>query len=172
MVQGRSEKLPKFAKPPVAEVVLSVQFEQLAAMHVGHLGLLWDRFNRTKFPRIAQQPAIPHTIERKGVVQPPTMPTFTMMAPADQVQRLWMTSADDSQLVQVQSDRFICNWRRYHNANAAYPSYDQHNRPEFEANFAKFRKFVVDQSLGDLKFDQCEMSYLNHIKPGAGWTDF
>ena len=170
MVQGRSEKLPKFANPPVVEVLISAQFEQLTAMHVGHLGLLWERF-KTKFPRIMQQPALPHAIERKGAVQPPIVPTFSLMAPADQVQRLWMISEDDSQLVQVQSDRFMCNWRRYHNATAAYPSYEGHNRPEFEVDFKTFRTFVADQGLGDLKFDQCEVSYVNHIRPGKGWTN-
>src|ERR1700739_994786 len=160
MIQGRSEKLPKFANPPVVEVLLSAQFEQMTAMHVGHLGLLWERF-KTKFPRIAQQPALPHTIERKRSPQHSAiMPTFSLMAPADQVQRLWMISQDDSQLVQVQSDRFMCNWRRYHNATAPYPSYEGHNRPEFEENFEIFRKFVADNGLGDLKFDQCEMSYV------------
>jgi uncharacterized protein (TIGR04255 family) len=170
MIQ-KPEKLPKFSNPPVVEVMLSAQFQQLTEMHVGHLGLLWDRF-KNKLPRIAQQPALPHTIERKGVQQVPVMPTFSMMAPADQVQRLWMISEDDSQLVQVQSDRFVCNWRRYRNVNVPYPSYDGYNRPEFEANFAKFREFVVDQGLGELKVDQCEASYVNHIKPGKGWTDF
>jgi uncharacterized protein (TIGR04255 family) len=164
-------KLPKFTNPPVVEVLLSAQFQQLAGMNVGHLGLLWERF-KTKFPRTAQQPALPHIIERKGVNAAPVMPTFSLMAPADQVPRFWMIGEDDSDLVQVQSDRFMRNWRRYHNAEMVYPSYDGHNRPEFLLDFETFRSFVIEQGWGELNIDQCEVAYVNHIKPGKGWKDF
>jgi uncharacterized protein (TIGR04255 family) len=141
-------------------------------MHVGHLGLIWERF-KAKFPRVQQQMTLPHTIERKGAQSPPFgMPTITLMAAANQIPRLWMISEDDSELVQVQSDKFLRNWRRYHNRDLAYPSYDGHNRPGFVEDFENFRRFIEDQHLGSLAVDQCEVAYINHILPCGVWTEF
>ncbi|MGO8859079.1 MAG: TIGR04255 family protein [Steroidobacteraceae bacterium] len=165
------ENLPKFAKPPVVEVVLSTQFQQLPGMHIGQLGLVWDRF-RSKFPRVQQQMPLPHIIERKGVHAPALMPTVSLMIPSDQPQRVWLISEDDSDLVQIQSDRFMRNWRRYHNVEIGYPSYDGHIRSEFVEDYETFRTFVSEQRWGELEVDQCEMTYVNHIRPNQIWSDF
>ena len=170
MIQA-PEKLPKFKKPPVVEVLLGVQFGQLSGMHVGHLGLIWERF-KAKFPRVEQQVRLPHVIERRGVHAPAMIPSISFMSASDQVPRIWLLSADNTDLVQVQSDRFMRNWRRYHDSDIAYPSYDGHNRPGFAEDFENFCRFTEDQQLGHLAVDQCEMVYINHIQPCGVWTEF
>ena len=37
-------RLPDFENPPVAEVVLSAQFEPLEHFQVPHIGLLWQEY--------------------------------------------------------------------------------------------------------------------------------
>jgi uncharacterized protein (TIGR04255 family) len=165
------EKLPKFKKPPVVEVVLGVQFQQLSNLQVVHLGLLWERF-RSRFPRVEQQLPLPHVIERKGVEVPNAVPTISLLGPAFQVPRLWMISEDNTDLVQFQRDRFIRNWRRYHDQAIPYPTYEDHNRPAFFKDFEAFCFFVKDQGWGDLVVDQCEATYINHIRPCGVWTVF
>jgi uncharacterized protein (TIGR04255 family) len=165
------EKLPKFRKPPVVEVVLGTQFQQLSEMHVAHLGLVWERF-RDRFPQVVQQPTLPHAIERKGARASDAMPTISMMSAADQVPRLWMISEDNTELVQLQSDRFMRNWRRYHDQDIEYPTYDEHNRPAFVKDFDAFHRFAEDHGWGALAVDQCEVTYVNHIHTGRVWSEF
>lgn len=166
------EKLPKFNKPPVAEVVLGVQFEPFVGMHVGHIGLLWERY-KSKFSRVDQQPRLPHVIERKGNPAPPIiLPSISIMSATDLIPRVWMLSEDNTELIQVQSDRFLRNWRRYHSNTIPYPSYEGSSRPGFVADYENFCAFVVDQGLGSPAVDQCEMTYINHIRPCGVWSQF
>jgi uncharacterized protein (TIGR04255 family) len=167
-----SDKLPKFNKPPVAEVVLGVQFAPLTGMHVGHIGLLWEQF-KSKFSRVEQQPRLPHMIERKGNPAPPALlPSVSIMSAADLIPRVWMLNDEGTELIQVQTDRFLRNWRRYHNDSIPYPSYETSGRPGFENDLGNFREFAKDQGLGELAVDQCEMTYINHIRPCGVWAEF
>jgi uncharacterized protein (TIGR04255 family) len=167
-----SDKLPKFNKPPVAEVVLGVQFAPLTDMHVGHIGLLWERF-KTKFTRVEQQPRLPHVIERKGNPTPPALvPNISIMSAADLIPRMWMLSEDSTEMIQVQTDRFLRNWRRYHNDTIPYPSYETSGRPGFEGDYWNFCEFTKAQELGEPVIDQCEMTYINHIRPCGVWSEF
>jgi hypothetical protein len=164
------ERLPKFKKPPVVEVVMGTQFAPLAGMHVGHIGLLWERL-RAKFPHLEQQPKLPHVIERRGVQQA-MPPSISFLPPSEMIPRVWLRSANDSELIQVQNDRFTRNWRRYHDDDMEYPSYDGSTRPGFIEDFDKFQSFVDSQKLGPLAIDQCEMIYINHIRPCGVWSEF
>ena len=59
----RSPDLPDFGKPPVAETVLSLQFEPLSKLNPVHLGLLWQRF-RGQFPMVEQHGPLPPVLEK------------------------------------------------------------------------------------------------------------
>jgi len=142
-------------------------------MHVGHIGLLWEQF-RSKFSRVEQQPRLPHMIERKGNPAPPALiPNFSIMSAGDLIPRVWMLNDDGTELIQVQTDRFLRNWRRHHiNDPIPYPSYETSGRPGFEIDFGNFLKFAKDQGLGHLAIDQCEMTYINVIRPCGVWNTF
>jgi uncharacterized protein (TIGR04255 family) len=79
---------------------------------------------------------------------------------------------DDSgnELVQIQSDRFVRNWRRNGDMEKEYPHFADHIRPAFLADYKEFEKFVIDEGLGDLNVDQCEVTYINHIPPNDVWS--
>jgi uncharacterized protein (TIGR04255 family) len=136
------------------------------------MGLLWERF-KSRFPRVEQQPRLPHVIERKGNPGPPALlPSIAILSATDLIPRVWMTSIDNTELIQVQTDRFLRNWRRYHNTAIPYPSYETFGRPGFVADFENFCAFARDQGLGDPEIDQCEMTYINHIRPCGVWSEF
>ena len=42
---------------------------------------------------------------------------INFLAGEQYVPRIWMITEDNSQLIQVQRDRFARNWRRYHDHN-------------------------------------------------------
>jgi uncharacterized protein (TIGR04255 family) len=159
--------LSTFRKPPVIEVVASVQFEPLAAAQYVHFGLLWERF-RKRFPKTESRLALPQFVERLGVAS--KRADVELSAGETPSTRVWFINELGDELVQVQADRFIRNWRAVPNLQNPYPRYEECIRPRFEADYLEFLNFVKDESLGDVQPNQCEISYINHIVPNQYWT--
>jgi uncharacterized protein (TIGR04255 family) len=135
--------LPDFERPPVVEVVVGVQFEELG-LKVPHLGLLWQKY-RGRFPHVDQRPALDPVVERFGVPAPP-IPSLTLMdqPPAN---RLWFMTEAQDELIQVQPDRLILNWRNFE-AKHGYPRYEAVEQG-FLSTFATFTEFLTEQGLGE-----------------------
>jgi uncharacterized protein (TIGR04255 family) len=161
--------LPDFDNPPVVETVLSVQFTPLAELRTAHLGLLWEQY-REAFPRADERPTLERVVE-----QFPETPRLKLGLELQAYEnppmpRLWFTTALGNEMIQVQSDRFLKNWRK-EGEGETYPRYEK-NRASFERDFAIFREFVTANGLGELHIDQCEVTYVNHILSGLGWEEF
>jgi uncharacterized protein (TIGR04255 family) len=156
-----SSGLPQFAKPPVVEVAISVQFEELKRFKLIHFGLLWEHL-RDRFPSTEHQPPLAPVVELFGV--PPTRRLELRVEEAFPIGRCWYGSVDGNRLVQVQPDRFILNWRKL-DAETQYPSYD-HLRGEFERELGIFIDFVHASQLGEFEPTQCEVIYVNHLPAG------
>ena len=158
--------LPGFANPPVNEVVLSVQFDPLPSLQIHHFGLLWNEF-RARFPKVESHPPIDRAIEtfqREPAVQ--RQITFELVNPF-MAPRVWFVSPAGNELLQIQRDRFIVNWRRV-KPDDKYPRYP-HVRSMFEREFQIFAAFVAQQKLGDIVTNQVEVTYINQIQPCAVW---
>jgi uncharacterized protein (TIGR04255 family) len=84
---------------------------------------------------------------------------------APPVPRCWFISDDGTELIQVQQDRFIHNWRRARPTDE-YPRYEQ-VRQRFVRDFETFEGFLHREGLGTLELNQCEVTYLNHIEPSG-----
>ena len=152
-------ELPSYARPPLTEVVLSVQFEPLPDFNVAVLGQLWSAF-RDNFPQVQHHPPIAPEIERVGIVVP--APNELGFSVDYSVPRLWFLDAAGRELIQVQSDRFIRNWRKITDDDA-YPRYEKHIRPLFERDYRQFLDFLAKQGIGPIVPNQCEVTYLNMI---------
>ncbi len=161
-----SKPLPEFDNPPVVEVVLSVLFESLSSLRTPQLGLLWQEF-RDKYPVTAEHAPLDSEIERFGV--PPTSKGVAriQMLSSPPVPRCWFLNEQGTELVQVQQDRFIHNWRKVGDHHT-YPRYE-HVRATFERELLRFSEFLAQQQLGELRPNQCEVTYVNHIMSGEGW---
>ena len=79
-----------------------------------------------------------------------------------------MLTDSGEELIQVQQDRFVTNWRKHLTPDAEYPRY-KNRKPHFVANLEKFISFVKAEGLGEVIFDQCEVTYVNHIYPCSVW---
>jgi uncharacterized protein (TIGR04255 family) len=79
--------------------------------------------------------------------------------------RVWFATKDGDQVVQVQPDRLIHNWRRTSN-DQPYPSYEQ-LRPAFARDVNEYRQFLVDQGLRRPSVVQAELTYVNPIPVAA-----
>jgi uncharacterized protein (TIGR04255 family) len=158
--------LPDFAKPPVTEVALSVQFTTLPALRSVQISQLWQEVYRDRFPVTEEHPPIQPTIEKFGVTIAPKGPTIRLIASdAPPVARYWfLNRVDGTDLVQVQQDRFVRNWRKADDGQE-YPRY-HYVRDMFRRDFESFQQFIQNKGLGACMPVQCEVTYVNLIKGG------
>jgi len=168
MSDAADRDLPDFDNPPVVETVLSAQFDTLVAMRAVQLGLFWQRV-RDEFPNTEEHAALPAVFEQSGDAAPQAVhlrfePQETLSLP-----RLWLLNKSGSEIMQIQNDRFIKNWRKGP-TNVDYPHYTPVIKPAFERHFKEFGAFAAEQGLGPIKVTQCEVTYVNHIVSGEGWT--
>jgi uncharacterized protein (TIGR04255 family) len=150
--------LPEFDAPPLDEVALSVQFQTIPGLQVPQIGLLWARY-RDKFPTTEQHPPLDPVLEQYG---PPVNPSVRLeISATPPIPRCWFLNGDSTELIQVQQDRFIHNWRKA-NTSEQYPRYE-HVRREFEKELETFCDFIRSENLGEFLPNQCEVTYTNVV---------
>ncbi len=157
--------LPDFKAPPLVEAVLGIQFEPLQALDLFQIGRLWTLF-RDEYPKHELQPLLAAQFEtfERPVLETLMLPLGMDSPPA----RCWFLSEDETALVQIQMDRFILNWRKK-SGEDSYPRYEN-MRQRLEQALAKFASFLQSEQLGDIAPNQCEVTYVNHMEQGQGWT--
>ncbi|MEX0938315.1 MAG: TIGR04255 family protein [Pirellulales bacterium] len=165
-MMSTDQPLPDFGKPPLNEVVLSVQFEALELLNIPHLGLIWQAF-RDRFPKTEEHASLDPVFERFGLR--PTVGPQVQVYSSPPSPRLWFLNKAETELIQVQKDRFIRNWRKKED-NEPYPRYKR-LRKFFLEDYEQFIQFVEGQGWGQIVANQCEVSYVNLILCGNGWND-
>jgi len=159
----KASALPEYNNPPVNEVVFGVQFQKIEDFQTPHIGLLWEKLNRETFPKCQEMPPIGHIIEdgpkdqKIGMFEVPPLP------------RLLFINSDENHLVQVQQDRFLQNWRKI-KPDDTYPRFRK-LYPEFKQSWEFFNSFLHDTGLPKPIPDQYELTYVNQITQGEGWTN-
>ncbi len=152
-----SPPLEKLGHPPIREVICGFVFDPLPLdpVVIGE----YSRERASDFPRHQLQPAVEVAPEPGFVVQFGPVPPL----------RVWLISADDSLLLQIQHDRFYVNWRA---RGAAYPRFSgpdglrQRTLSELKS-FIDFAKRVT----GDRPtLRQLELGKVDHMLEGEGWT--
>jgi uncharacterized protein (TIGR04255 family) len=151
----RPADLPDYDNPPVNEVVIGIQFDP-TAITGAHIGLFWGEL-RDEFPKASEQPPLEPRIEsfQSRRFSAPVLDFSSWRG-----SRHWLTSEDDVQLIQIQADRLLYNWRRGLH-NATYPHFGS-LQEKFWSIAEKWSTFLrgLDKSL---KLTQWEVSYINHI---------
>jgi len=158
----RPADLPEFARPPVVEVVLDVTFRPIPGFTGAHAGMLFGRLT-DRYKRIEVQPPVPVREEQERPSNAPGRITIQFM---NNPTRTWMVSADETQLLQVQFDRLIHNWRKA--TEDEYPRYGQ-VLAEFNQDYDAFTEFLVEQDLPMQPVRQCEVTYINMIPAAEAW---
>jgi uncharacterized protein (TIGR04255 family) len=167
LVEFPNFDLADFESPPVVETVLSIQFEKLIAMRAVHLGVFWQKV-KERFPKTEEQPVLLPVFDRFPEPIPPSGQIQFEAIEAATVPRVWMINDAGTEVIQIQNDRFIKNWRKS-GEHDVYPHYEPVIRPAFQRDFQEFQLFLAEEKLGDMKVTQCEVTYVNHIVSGEGW---
>lgn len=153
---GQVASSATFARPPVIEVALAFEFQPVAEIGVVQLARLADLWS-DEYPSVEEQPPLP---TNPPVGLPGQLPAMFVTIGAPSI-RLWLVGQDGSQLLQVQRDRLILNWRRL-DSHHDYPRY-QVLRPKFLAAVTRMLDFVAQQTSGTIHPSAVEVSYVNEI---------
>ncbi|MCO5315795.1 MAG: TIGR04255 family protein [Solirubrobacterales bacterium] len=152
-----SDSSPKFQKPPVTEVIVGAQFtdeivdlDVLATFSVSVRDTHRQRQQHPPLPRQALAPSGP---------QPPISFEFEPQFPFP---RTWFLNDDGSELIQVQGDRLVLNWRRLNVESAPYPSFEVISK-RFTEHFSVLSAAANEAGRGTPVVDFCEVTYVNQI---------
>jgi uncharacterized protein (TIGR04255 family) len=153
--------LPDFTQPPLNEVILSIQFATLNNLKSAHIGLLWERL-RSEYPSVSEQAPIQTVFETFGIPSqaPPLFQIQTLAAPP--LPRYWFERPGFPDLLQIQHDRILHNWRQQSDNSRIYPRYEAVKKV-FEEEVNLFQQWLADEKIGELRPNQCEVTYINII---------
>jgi uncharacterized protein (TIGR04255 family) len=160
--------LPDYDNPPVIETALGVQFAPLDKWQITHFGSFFE-FIKKEYPHTEVNPPLAEDIETPGLrfIQPAVPKVEVVTSP---MVRCWFLNEPKTELIQLQNDRLIHNWRKV-SGTEPYPHYET-TRPAFERDWKMFGEFLDSYGLGEPDVRQCEVTYVNHIDRGAGWETF
>jgi len=156
-----SASLPEYDHPPVVEVALSIQFAPLVRLRNIHAGLIWNEL-KSEFPQYQEHPALPPVFEVFG-----PNPKMTGLGPQIEfltsapVNRYWFLKENGAELIQIQQDRILYNWRKQADQDV-YPRYEA-VRANFLATLEKLLAVFAVNDLGTVQPNQCEITYINYI---------
>ena len=156
----RNTNLPDFARPPIVETALSVQFQRLEQLAIPHFGVFWQSIRRV-YPRFQVHPPLNQVFERFGE-QSVSSPQVSIEELSSPPVRCWFMDASENRLLQIQNDRFIHNWRKVR-VDDEYPRYTA-VRLTFETAWNSLCAFLASENLGIPQPNQCEVIYVNHIE--------
>ena len=153
--------LPDFERPPAVETAIGVRFSPILHWNAFHYGLLLQEF-RDDYPVQELRPQL-------GMVTiqvPPQQDADFAGMPV----RCWFINKANTELIQVQNDLFIRNWRKTENS----PDYLHYEfiRPLFQRDWSKFKAFLQESNLPEPDVWQCEVTYINQFVRGREWHDF
>lgn len=163
MNSRRPADLPEFRAPPITEVALGAQFDVIPGFLTPHVGLVWQRF-REQFPLLEEQAPLPAVFETFGPNPQFGMSLQLMAGP--ETPRVFFINQARTELLQVQKDRFLHNWRKVGAADN-YPRFER-MLETFRAGFATFSNAISSEGLGPIIPNQCEVTYINQMPVPAG----
>ena len=144
-----------YESPPIDEIVCGIRFDSIKELRSGHFGILWQKF-RPDFPKI----------EDHNLVNPVPMEDFENPDKLP-LPRVWFIHENENELIQVQRNRFLHNWRK-RRPDDEYPGYEKVVE-NFEKYLSCFQDFLVEENLGHLVPKQYELTYIDLIPKGQGW---
>jgi uncharacterized protein (TIGR04255 family) len=150
-----NQTLPSFDAPPLVETLLGVEFDPIEEWAAPYFGLYWSQI-KAKYPEFDVRTAIGSpdiTLDEFGTVDIPI--------------RCWFYAEESPNLIQIQKDRFLYNWRNYL-GNTEYPRYTS-NRETFRLEWLRFCDFLKSNEIELPRVKRCEIAYINHIEKGQGW---
>lgn len=154
--------LPNFRNPPIDEVVLSIQFASLQKMKSAHIGMFWEKIEH-RLPQVTEQSAIRPIFETFGGFKGSNVGIQFEALLTPPMPRYWFEAPGMPDLLQLQQDRLLRNWRQAPDGSRVYPRYEA-VRDAFKADMSQFQEWLRFEELGEIIPNQCEVTYINIIR--------
>lgn len=138
-----------FENPPLNELVLGVQFSA-PVISTEDIFNFYSSFLKTPYPRIQESDLLPVTIEKTD------RPNEVRMVGLG-TRKLFISTANDT-LVQIQSDRFLLNWRKL-DTNNMYPHFDN----VYEKFLEQLNNLFSTKDELKRLINQYEITYVDHL---------
>ncbi|MCH8209533.1 MAG: hypothetical protein IIA62_10855 [Nitrospinae bacterium] len=135
---------------------MGASFVPIKGLHSQHIGRFWEKI-ADKYP-ISEQAA-----------------NYGEMVPLDKKEiypapRFWFITEARDKLVQIQSNLFLCNWRKV-DGEGIYPEYGEMKKV-FKENYSLFINFLKDKESEDPVLTELQFSYINHFSKGPSMAGF
>lgn len=158
-------------EPPVDEVVVSVAFANKQSLTGPWLGITVGSW-LSRFPNVERQPPYDMPVEHPPGMHIPTGGglRFEMLQGGVPNVRFWLSSNDESQLVQVQPDYFGVNWRRK-GSDPRYPGYLAMRSLFFEL-LDELNNSTLQAEDGPLEIRAVELTYVDIIQSDDLWQRY
>lgn len=151
----------QFTNPPVIEVVCGVSFSLPTPLKTAHVGRYWSQVT-DEFPRCDDAQPLAFVVEGPLGFDPDGIQIEQSILPP--LRRSWLISDDGTNLVQIQEDRFLFNWKSGDHG-APYPGYTN-VIAAFQKQWTRYRDFLRSD-VSEPSMSQLEMTYWNFLV--GGW---
>jgi toxin HigB-1 len=150
---NRPFDLPSYERPPVSEVVLSVQFASNPQFQIVHAGLFWQLV-RDQFPNVSEQIPLQAVFETFGGQVAPAGPIQVQAFSTPPFPRFWFESEDRAYVLQLQQDRILFNWRAI-SSDSVYPRYET-LRERFLTRLRRLAEFFEREDRAQVRADMLD----------------
>lgn len=165
MPPGSKRTGPSYDRPPVVETVIGVQFPELVGFRAAHFGAYWETI-RDRFPKAEDKGRLPEVSESFAPGRAVPSGGMQLLGPGTP-ERTWFIGETGIHLIQLQSNRFLFNWRAGTDTSVRYPTFPS-NSKKFFGEFEAFCRFCEKEKLENPAPECCEVTYVNHIIPQKG----
>jgi len=156
--------LPDFRTPPAIETLMGFYFAPMKGWQTPYFGLFWNEI-RKNYPRVEVQPFL---VPEQGL-RLELKSEKSRLELSGEVPVRWMYFHDSGKtLIQIQSDSFIQNWRKRSDKDPYLHFGDL--RPSFASMWDRYSRFLRANKVQAPAVRECEVTYVNHIDKGAGWS--
>lgn len=156
-------RLVDYERPPVVETSFRFTFPPIKGWTVFHLGLFWAHL-RKRYPyaevRLPMGAVEMEELDFKLGLEV-RLESFPL--------RSWFLDSSRNQLLQVQPNAFVRNWRAIE-AEHKYCHYSD-LKPMFQEDWAIYQDFLKEENLVAPAVFQCEVTYVNHFVKGREWKE-
>ncbi len=169
MNQNKEEKEPHldYDNPPLVEMILGVQFERLSDFQNAHLGAFWKTLPADEWPVVSDAPPLNFQFEEFLEGGEWAKAVQHLRLTQDPASRVQIRNQDGSRMIQVQNGRLHFNCLK--GTGNQYLHYNN-VREVFLLALERFITFISQENLGKLRFNQWEITYLNHIPRDTVWN--
>ena len=158
--------LPEYERPPVVEVALAIEFDQAVgfrSLDLGRLAAAWE----DSLPRADERPVLPRMGPPDDDLVDDLVDALFDVEESVVPPRLWLQNDIGDQVVQIQRDRLVVNWRK--EGSGGYPRYKfvrDRLRDAWDRLVSVCEDLGYDEPIPSL----CEIQYINHISTEQGWN--